>query len=222
MKRELFEGGKPGGPSGPAGGPASTDTDPGLVEEKKLIVEQGFKMHSSTMDIKIQTYASIIDSHYNSLRLMFKDSSQLVIRPDTVAPKVYKKRAGEEEPKVDLATPLSRKSVFGYNPALERRINYKMTPIVDKRGKEQKMFINVNYLTVDPVFETAYRCDVKRIETAGKLANKPGEDFAKEEDFNNVTTSLAMAKQIMMQKKFEALFTVKLQGDEDHAVARDT
>jgi len=125
---------------------------------------------------------------------MFKDSSVLSIRPEVLMPKVYKKRAGEEAPKSDLASPLSRKSMMGYNPALERRINYKMTPIVDKRGKEQRMFINVNYLIVDPVFETAYRCDVKRIETSGKLANKPGEDFAREEEFCNVTTSLSMAK----------------------------
>lgn len=141
---------------------------------------------------------------------MFKDSSTLSIRPEVPVPKVYKKRAGEDAPKVNMDDCLTRRSPFGYNPALERRLMYKMTPIVDKRGKEQKMYINVNYLLVDPVFETAYRCDVKRIETAGKLANKPGEDFTREEEFCNVTTPLMMAKQIMLQKKFETLFTVKL------------
>lgn len=33
--------------------------------------------------------------------------------------------------------------------------------------------MNVHYLIEDPVYETAYRCDVNRIETKEKLAFKP-------------------------------------------------
>lgn len=62
MKREMFEGGKPGsgGPAA-AGGVAGPgpDTDPGLLEEKRVDVEQEFKMHSSRFDVQIKTIACI-------------------------------------------------------------------------------------------------------------------------------------------------------------------
>lgn len=51
------------------------------------------------------------------------------------------------------------------------------------------MWVNVNYLIVDPVFETAFRADVQRVETQAKMAIKPNEEFTRDEDFNNVTTS---------------------------------
>jgi hypothetical protein len=54
------------------------------------------------------------------------------------------------------------------------------------------------------------------------MAIKPEDQFTREEEFCNVTTSYAMAKQIMLHKKFEAFFTVKLQGDTEKAVERDT
>lgn len=60
------------------------------------------------------------------------------------------------------------------------------------------MFVNVNYLAFDPVFETAYRCDVKRIETSEKMAIKPDESFLRDEEFCNVTTTFTIAKQIML------------------------
>lgn len=65
------------------------------------------------------------------------------------------------------------------------------------------MFINVNYLVEDPVFITAYRCDVSRVETKDKMCVKPAEDFFKEEEFNPIETTLKLAKQIMLNKKFE-------------------
>lgn len=81
--------------------------------------------------------------------------------------------------------------------------------------------MNVNYLIVDPVFETAYRCDVTRIETSEKMAIKPSDDFVREEDFCNVITTFRESVQIMLQKKYETFFTIKLQGDEEHCIIRD-
>jgi tRNA uridine 5-carbamoylmethylation protein Kti12 len=83
------------------------------------------------------------------------------------------------------------------------------------------MFVNVNYLIVDPVYETAYRSDVTRVETTSKMAIKPSDDFVREEDFCNVTVSFRETLQIMLQKKYETFFTIKLQGDEEEAVERD-
>lgn len=83
------------------------------------------------------------------------------------------------------------------------------------------MWINVNYMIVDPVFETAYRSDVQRVETNNKMAIKPNEEFTRDEDFNCVSTSFRDAVQIMLQKKYESFFTIKLQGDSETAVERD-
>lgn len=54
--------------------------------------------------------------------------------------------------------------------------------------------MNVHYLVEDPVYETAYRCDVHRVETKDKLAFKPSEEFVREEEFCNVTTTFAQAR----------------------------
>lgn len=83
------------------------------------------------------------------------------------------------------------------------------------------MWVNVNYLIVDPVYETAFRADVQRVETQAKMAIKPSEEFTRDEDFNNVTTSFRDAVQIMLQKKYESFFTIKLQGDTELAKERD-
>jgi hypothetical protein len=177
-------------------------------------------MHSSTFTVLVGSYALIKDVQYNSLRLMFKDSNQLVIRPEVKPLKAIAKK-NDDDGSVDISRPLSRKSAFGYNPALERRVNFRLTQVEDKKGHKISVFVNVNYLIVDPVFETAYRCDVRRVETSEKMAIKPADEFLREEEFCNVTTPFHMARQIMLQKKFETLFTVKLQGDEDAAVERD-
>lgn len=134
-------------------------------------------------------------------------------------PKICKVRstASNKRVKIDISSPVSIKTQFGYNPALERRINFKLT--VDLHAN--KTWVNVNYLVVDPVFETAYRCDVKRIETSEKMAIKPEDEFKRDEEFCNVTTSFALAKQIMLARKFESFFTVKLQGDTEKGIERD-
>lgn len=87
--------------------------------------------------------------------------------------------------------------------------------------KEVQMWINVNYLVVEQIFETAFRADVNRIETKSKMCVKPNEEFTRDEDFNNVTTMFREAVQIMLQKKYESFFTVKLQGDSEAATQRD-
>jgi hypothetical protein len=188
------------------------------LDERKQTVEQSFVMFSSTFDVQVGSFSLIRDKCYNSLRLMFKDSSQLTIRPVVHKIKAISKK---DDTEVDCSKPLSRKSAFGYNPALERRINFRLTQVEDKKGHKQSVYVNVNYLIVDPVFETAYRCDVRRIETSEKMAIKPADEFLREEEFCNVTTPFHAARQIMLQKKFETLFTIKLQGDAESAVERD-
>jgi len=80
--------------------------------------------------------------------------------------------------------------------------------------------VNVNYLIDDPMYDTAFRSDVQRVETNGKLANKVSEDFLREEEFCNVTTSYRDVIQIMLVKKFETFFTNRLQQEDPSMAER--
>jgi phage terminase small subunit len=66
-------------------------------------------------------------------------------------------------------------------------------------------------MLVDPIYETAYRSDVRRVETAEKMSIQPFEEFPREEEFNPVTTSYKDLVRIMLQQKFEGLYQDKLQ-----------
>lgn len=175
------------------------------------MVTQHFSLHRVDDPVRVMTIAYMHDATYNQFRELFKDTTQVVIRPSMENPKKNKK---DRQRTLDLAIPLKRKSAFGHNPTLERRLNYKLSTFqLPGHSQPSKQFINVNYLIVDPIFDTAYRCDVTKIETAGKMAIKPSDEFVREEDFCNVVTSFKDSVQIMLQKKYETFFTIKLQGD---------
>ena len=76
--------------------------------------------------------------------------------------------------------PITELNRFGYNPALERRIHYKLI---------HGSYVNINYLLYHPEYEIAYRSDVSKVETKDKLAIKEPEEAKKDEEFNNVETS---------------------------------
>lgn len=178
MKRDLFNGSEvqKTAPS------MNVDRERGLIEEAGKHVTQYFKMHCGPQT-KVQTSALMHDATYNSFRGLFKDNTTLSIRPSFENPS----RKGFSEKTLELTTPLKRFSAFGFNPALERRLNYVLS-MCRLHDKEVQMWVNVNYLIVDPIFETAFRADVNRIETKSKMCVKPNEEFTRDEDFNNVTT----------------------------------
>ena len=88
-----------------------------------------------------------------------------------------KRQTAKDEPQVEI-------NKFGFNPALERRLAYKYLPAASKHNELQ--YINVNYLIAEPDFETAYRSDVQRIETRGKMAIKESDEIKRDEEFNAV------------------------------------
>lgn len=99
--------------------------------------------------------------------------------------------AGKDEPSLEI-------NKFGYNPSLERRLDYKFVPVASKNGELH--FININYLITHPDFETAYRSDVQRLETKGNMALREGgaEELKREEDFVNVETSYRKLRKVML------------------------
>ena len=72
--------------------------------------------------------------------------------------------------------------------------------------------VNVNYLLDDPVYATAFRSDVNRIETAGKMSIKPNIDgeLSQPNEFCSVTTSYQKVMMIMLSYKFQAFWTQKM------------
>lgn len=94
---------------------------------------------------------------------------------------------------------------------MERRLAYKYLPAASKGNEFQ--YINVNYLIAEPDFETAYRSDVQRIETRGKMAIKDSDEIKRDEEFNAVEASYRRVRQVMLQKKFETLHRDHTQAD---------
>lgn len=179
MKRQLLEGNatskqmektKEGG----------IEKDPGLIEERGLYFEYEFKMHDHINGVRIKTKCHLRDAIYNQLRVILRNENNLVIRPQfdwpnraTISGKSTSKVITTQEHQSEI------NHVPGYNPALERRIQMKM--ITSEYGhcqdtqKQMTKYINVNYMLCDPIYETAYRSDVRRVETSGNMSIKPVE-----------------------------------------------
>ena len=64
-----------------------------------------------------------------------------------------------------------------------------------------------------PDFETAYRSDVQRIETKGKMAIKEQDEIKRDEEFNSIETSYRKQRQVMLQKKFETLYRDRVSAE---------
>lgn len=74
--------------------------------------------------------------------------------------------------------------------------------------------MNIQYMWENEDSETAYRADVNRIETKGKMAIKENsDDIRRDEDFNCVETSYKKMRQIMLYKKFDSIFTDRTSCD---------
>lgn len=88
------------------------------------------------------------------------------------------------------------------------------------KSEDVKRYINVNYLIEDPIYDTAFRSDVRRVETSGKMAINKTEDYTREEEFCNVTTNFQETITVMLVKKYETFFTAKLQEEDEIEIQR--
>lgn len=61
-------------------------------------------------------------------------------------------------------------------------------------------------MIVDPIYETAYRSDVRRVETSAKMSIKPVEgQLQREQEFNPVTITYRELMHLMIELKFKSL-----------------
>lgn len=181
------------------------EVDPGKIEERGFYYEETYSIHDHSNGVRISTYVHVRDSIYNQLRDALKTECQLILRPefnfpprDYIANKYNTLSLGTSENPTVI-------NLQGYNPALERRLNMKM--VTCEFGTHQKtQYIDVNYMIVDPIYETAFRSDVRRVETSAKMSIKPDEQtYAKNEEFNPVTISYKALLNIVLDWKFKNL-----------------
>ncbi len=139
-------------------------------------------------------YARVSDTLYNNYRKLLREGVYMTLRFYSQFPKTggrarTRSTSSKDEPSLEL-------NKFGYNPSLDRRLSYKYLPVASKANEQQ--YINVNYLIADPDFETAYRSDVQRIETKGKMAIKETDEIKRDEEFINVETPYRKVRQVML------------------------
>jgi hypothetical protein len=152
------------------------EDDTGLMDAYGKTIYPTFSI-TSLNNTEIKTRAKVVDSFYNQIRQMLKDAGSLDIRLHMIHPRCAKTKKAPRPPLGN--EPMTVINKMGYNPAIERRILYKVLPVYSQ-GDVMRV-ININYLIKHPDFEVAYRSDVKRVENNNKLAIKGREDFERDE-----------------------------------------
>ena len=213
------------------------EVDGGIIKFSGKYIKKDFPFIQKDKSL-VRAQVRIVDSLYNALRVIQKDSKSLALRMYFSHPTSSVKNAKQKAPK-GSTEPITEVNKFGYNPAMERRIVYKLLPIFSKSGinpdmsepvpsRQQKEHVNINYLLNHPDFVTAYRCDVDKYENSNKLNIKHNDEFKRDEHFTAVECSYKKIRAIMLQKKFESIFTDNLNADEqeqkrmDQIVERET
>jgi len=184
MRRQMFE----DGARMKVERPPEIQRDPGLIDAQGFAHEEFFKMYSTNKQVNVPTLLKIIDRTYNQLRTLFKDAHDIVIRPyfgyptkAVIKGTAPSKILGSQDPSTQINENM-------YNPALERRLKYKIM-MCEMTEHTKSYCINVNYLIEDPMYASAYRSDVNRIETSDKMSIKPAAegDISQDHEFCNVT-----------------------------------
>jgi hypothetical protein len=184
MKREVLE-------TGGAMGREPTlkkEEDGGLVRSSGEEITQAFDITTTDKTCRIRARARVVDVLYNALRSVIKDTPSCSLKLFMEHPKANL-RSGQTKSRAPVGgnDPSTEINKFGYNPALQRRIRYKLVPMFQQSKKP--VHVNINYMFQHPDFESAYRCDVERVENCDKFAIKPNEEYQREEDFLSVETT---------------------------------
>lgn len=161
------------------------------------------------MSETITAFSKLKGGLYNFFRDLMKNAITFNLRMHSVFPKPgyrTKARAG-----VNSVEPVTEINKVEYNPALERRLVFKLVPTTANYKVTE--WVNLRYLIEDQDYETIYRADVNRIETKNKLSIKEDAENKKEEEFNHVETSYKQLRQIMLFKKFDAIYADRAGSD---------
>ena len=155
--------------------PPEIQRDPGLIDAQGFQYEEFFAMVDNKQTVRIPTLLRVTDRTYNQMRQLFKDTNEISIRPHFAAPAKQVLRGLAPPKMLGSNDPVTQVNENLYNPALERRLAYKQI-MCEMGGQVHNYCVNVNYLLDDPVYATAFRSDVNRIETSGQMSIKPNAD----------------------------------------------
>ena len=191
--------------------PPEIQRDPGLIDAQGFQYEEFFNMVDNKNTVRIPTLLRVQDRTYNQMRQLFKDTNEIIIRPYFNCPSKQVIRGQAPGKMLGSNDPVTQVNENLYNPALERRLAYKSI-MCEMGGHVQSYCVNVNYLLDDPVYATAFRSDVNRIETSGKMSIKPNAegDISQPYEFCPVTTSFQKTMMIMLSYKFQTFWTQKI------------
>lgn len=115
-------------------------------------------MVTNSESSRVRAKAKIVDTLFNALRAVIKDTHIISLRLEMDHPKqALRSGATKNRAPVGGTEPATEINKFGYNPALQRRVCFKLVPLFSLCGKNQ--FVNIHYMYEHPDFETAYRCD---------------------------------------------------------------
>lgn len=182
MKREVLE---TGGAMRDAH--LKKEEDAGLKKASGKIIFEPFSIRTESSKTKVRAKARIVDRLFNAIRQVIKDTHAISLRLHMDAPKAaLRSGATKSRAPVGASEPTTEINKTGYNPALQRRIRYKMVPLFSLNDKPQ--YVNINYMYDIPDYAAAYRCDVERVENADKLAIKPSDEYQRDEDFLAIET----------------------------------
>lgn len=151
--------------------------DSGLYEEngKRIVIKITLDADNDKMkQVKVQ--CRITDSLVNKYRHLLRNGEKLKIQMYNQYPKQTSRQKSRAT--TNNTEPITEMSKFDVNPALERRLNYRLVPIV-KSNKQR--YMNINYLYKTSDYEASRRCDIYKIETRDALALKPPNEFITDE-----------------------------------------
>ena len=106
------------------------EEDGGLVPAKGGVLLHPFSMVTSSETSRVRAKAKIVDNLFNAIRVVIKDTTQISLRLDMLNPKpAVRSGAQKNRAPVGGTEPVTEINKFGYNPALQRRMNFKCVPL---------------------------------------------------------------------------------------------
>lgn len=110
----------------------SFDKDPGLIAND-CGEPLNIKVAAWGLSGGVTIYAKVTDTLFNTYRKLLREGLSMTLRLYSAFPKSGGRgRSRSTNVKDEPSLELNR---FGYNPSLERRVNYKLLPVASKGGE---------------------------------------------------------------------------------------
>ena len=176
--------------------------DPGDVKISHETLDQTFQLFTNNGFHKEYSFiARIYDVLYNKIRYAFRECVQMSVRLFPEYPNVNL-RSSSAASRTD-GIPLTEISKIGYNPCLDRRIEWELHNLPKKKAT---LFVNQMYMVDHMDLKYAFKTKLNQIEDKSHLITKEEDGIRREEDFIPAQSNYSQVIQIMLNKKFENVY----------------